>query len=177
MKARIFPLFVGAGLALMLAGSQPLAADKQGAAACFEQMKSLAGEWVGKDPTGMDKSGKEIVLLRYRVTAGGSALEETEFPGTPHEMMTVFHLDGDHLMLTHYCHLGNQPRMRATADSTPTAINFECAGVGNSGSHGEAHMHAAKFRFPSKDKLEAEWTLSEDEKPGFVARFTATRKP
>ena len=35
-------------------------------------------------------------------------------PDTPAETVTTYHLDGDALMLTHYCGLGNQPRLRLT---------------------------------------------------------------
>src|SRR5690348_2757738 len=89
---------------LTLAATATSQAQEKGPAACFERLKSLAGDWMGKGP-----GGQEITMLRFRVTAGGSALEETEFPGTDHEMVTVFHMDGDRLALTHYCHLGNQP--------------------------------------------------------------------
>jgi hypothetical protein len=147
-------------------------AQNQGAKACFEQLKSLSGDWVSQSP-----DGKEITSLRFRVTAGGSAVEEIEFPGTSHEMITLFHLDGDQLVLTHYCHLGNQPHMRATAASTPDLISFECTGSGGSlKSHDEMHMHAARYTFPEKDRIDAVWTLSNKGKPGGLARFAARRK-
>src|SRR5688500_4572531 len=95
-----------------------------GAKACFERIKKLTGDWVEVD----EKTGKETVMLRYRVIAGGSAVEEIIMPGEPHEMVTVYHLDGSSLMLTHYCAVGNQPRMKATAASTPAKIEFKCVG-------------------------------------------------
>ena len=52
------------------------------------------------------------VVSTYRVTAAGSAVMEVLFPGTDHEMVTVYHQDGDDLILTHYCAAGNQPRMK-----------------------------------------------------------------
>lgn len=157
--------------AVLAAGTDVARAQNKGAESCFEQLKTLAGDWVGTGP-----DGKEITVLRFRVSAGGSAVEETEFPGTDHEMITLFHLDGDHLVLTHYCHLGNQPRMQATDASNPALISFECKGGGNLKSHDDAHMHAARYTFPGKDRLEAQWTLSDKGKPGFVAKFSARRK-
>ena len=84
----------------------------------FEQLKSLIGTWEGEMPM----EGKEgdarhqdmppmKVTLEYRLTAGGSAIQETFSPGTPMEMITMYHDRGGRLSLTHYCMLGNQPRM------------------------------------------------------------------
>lgn len=156
--------------ALTLSAGASRAQDK-GAKACFDQLKSLAGDWVGPGP-----DGKETTILRYRLSAGRSVVEETEFPGSEHEMLTLFHLDGDHLVLTHYCHLGNQPHMQATPASTPALISFECTGGGNFKSHDDMHMHAVKFSFPDKDHVETQWTLSDKGKPGFVAKFSGHRK-
>jgi len=76
----------------------------------LEQFKQLAGEWVGKEVEG--KKDKEV-HVKYKVTSGGSAVVETLFPDTDHEMVTVITRDGDDLVLTHYCMLGNQPQMKA----------------------------------------------------------------
>ena len=81
------------------------------APAALERFKALAGEWVAAEDGEMTKKGD--LVARYAVTAGGSAVVETVFPGSPHEMVTVYHADGPDLVLTHYCVEGNQPRMRA----------------------------------------------------------------
>jgi len=40
-------------------------------------------------------------------------------------MISVYHLDGDRLILTHYCEVGNQPRMQATSfDPKSNEIDF-----------------------------------------------------
>ena len=51
--------------------------------------------------------------ISYKVVSGGSALMETIREPNGTEMVTGFHPDGDRLLMTHYCSLGNQPRMRA----------------------------------------------------------------
>jgi hypothetical protein len=68
----------------------------------FEALKKLAGDWVeiGKDDKPTDK-----VVSSVRVTAAGSVVQETLFPDTAHEMVTMYHLDGADLVLTHYCAL------------------------------------------------------------------------
>ena len=65
--------------------------------------------------------------MRRYATAGGSAVQETQFPGTPMEMVSVYHLDGADLVMTHYCVLGNQPRMKADPKSPADKIHFTFA--------------------------------------------------
>ena len=80
-----------------------------------DRLKTLAGEWRGT----MGQRGKgEETTVTYRLIANNSALAETLFPGTPHEMITVYHLDSDKLLLTHYCTAGNQPTLALTKKST-----------------------------------------------------------
>src|SRR5262245_19588365 len=88
--------------------SQTPTAKDSSKASAFEKFKQLAGEWQG---TGDGAHGKDM-RVKYQVTSGGSAVVETVFPGTDHEMVTVIHPDGDDLLLTHYCLLGNQPQMK-----------------------------------------------------------------
>ncbi len=48
----------------------------------------------------------------YRTVSGGTAVEERIFANTPQEMVTMYHGSGnDGLLMTHYCMLGNQPRL------------------------------------------------------------------
>ena len=146
---------------------------KATAAACFARIKSLSGDWYQKD----QKSGKETLALRYRVTSGGNTVEEAEFPGAAHEMLTLYTMDGDKLVLTHYCSLGNQPRMKATESSTPSKIVFECAGGGNMKSESDMHMHHLVLNVQSADHIISEWSLYKDGKSaGHEAKFDVRRK-
>src|SRR5262245_31283078 len=72
----------------------------------LEKMKKLAGTWLMSDKDG--KPTDQIASI-IKVTAGGSAVLETIFPGQPHEMVSVYTVDGSDLIMTHYCVLGNQP--------------------------------------------------------------------
>jgi hypothetical protein len=76
------------------------------AAAGFEKLKALVGEWQGTGPHGK-------VNLSYQLISGGSALMEILDPISEPSMATIYHLDGDKLVMTHYCSIGNQPRMLA----------------------------------------------------------------
>jgi hypothetical protein len=151
------------------AGGQPAAA-----AAPFDWFKKLAGEWVAAEDSEMFKKGD--VVARYTVTAAGSAVVETVFPGSPHEMVTVYHADGPDLVLTHYCMEGNQPRMRA---KNPKGSRFDFAFDGGTGidPKKDRHMNSASLEFVGPDELRTVWTEIEAGKPVFVAKSRLVRKP
>ncbi len=94
----------------------------------LEKMKKLAGTWLAADKDG--KPTDQVASI-IKVTAGGSAVHETLFPGQPQEMVSVYTVDGPDLIMTHYCVLGNQPRMKADPNSSANQIVFQFAGGGN----------------------------------------------
>jgi hypothetical protein len=140
----------------------------------LEKFRQLAGEWVGKATFGGKDMGEARVS--YKVTSGGSTVLETVFAGTDHEMVSAIHRDGDALVLTHYCHLGNQPRMKATGQWTGDKIEFKFADATNLKSDKDMHMRNATFTFLDKDSLKAEWTLYQNGKPGDTAVVELKRK-
>lgn len=144
----------------------------------FEHIKALAGEWSGRAAHGDAEVSR--VDVNYKVTAGGSAVLETIFPDTDHEMITLYHLDGDKLMLTHYCVLGNQPTMVAvpfTAPRTgPLVINFDFVRGTNMGSEKDSHMHSAEIEFLDKDHIETKWAMFKDSKQVSEASFDLVRQ-
>jgi hypothetical protein len=155
MSVRIvFPLMIFVGLLICPARGQDKAPHPKNADnhAGLEQFKQLAGEWVGKE----NKDGKEV-RVGYQVTAGGSAVVETLFPGGEHEMVTVIHPDGDSLLLTHYCMLGNQPQMRASGKQNGNKVNFKFVRATNLKSDKDAHMHEVTYTFVDRDTLRSEW--------------------
>jgi hypothetical protein len=137
----------------------------------LDQFKQLAGDWIGKGP----HEEKEMVV-NYKVTSNGSAVVETIMPGTDHEMVTVIHPDGDDLILTHYCALGNQPKMRAKTKGDDKKVAFEFTGATNMKSDKDMHMHNVTFTFVDKDTLKADWTHYMDGKDGGVVSFELKRK-
>ena len=78
----------------------------------FEKLKTLAGEWEARD--GVSYGGKPI-RISYKVVSQGSGVMETytQVGVDIIEMVTVYHLDGDNLVLTHFCAVNNQVRLRA----------------------------------------------------------------
>jgi hypothetical protein len=123
----------------------------------------------------LDFTGRPLKGFVYRVTSGGSAVVETVFAGSDHEMVTVYHLDGDDLVLTHYCMLGNQPRMKAERGSDPKKSVFKFAGGTNIKPDSDLHMHEAVFEFIDDDHFTSSWTLYRDGKPATVAKIDLRR--
>ncbi|HEV3144631.1 MAG TPA: hypothetical protein VGZ47_12150 [Gemmataceae bacterium] len=117
----------------------------------FEQLKKLAGTWVEAD-----KDGKptDKVMSVIKVTAGGSAVQETLFPGQPMEMLSVYHLDGSDLVMTHYCMLGNQPKMKADPKSPKNQIRWQFAGGTNFDPAKDMHMHEGTVTIIDDDHME-----------------------
>ena len=117
----------------------------------LEKLKKLAGTWVEADKDG--KPTDKVVSV-VKVTAGGSAVQETLFPGQPMEMVSVYHLDKGDLVMTHYCVLGNQPRMKADPESPPNQIKWVFAGGTNLDPAKDTHMHGATVTFVDDDHIE-----------------------
>jgi hypothetical protein len=139
----------------------------------FEALKKLEGTWTGKSSHGEGDNDSAVV---YKVTAAGSAVMETLFPGTEHEMVTMYSMDGNDLVLTHYCALGNQPHMKLVKSDDPKTLAFECNGHGGNMKESDMHMHSAKMTIVDNDHIKSAWTMSVDKKPGETATFDMTRK-
>ena len=125
----------------------------------FGPLASLIGEWQGKDPEGKPMNAS------YQWTGGGTSLVETMTKAQKPVMMTMYHVDKGSLMLTHYCKLGNQPRMRADmpkGDAKTLAFNF--ADITNLANPTDAHMRKVSFTFQDQDHFTQEWMLSKDGK-------------
>ena len=163
-------------LTLVLAfTSLVLAADAPPKKSAFDRLKSLEGTWSGK--AGWDEGGQKgtgDVTVVYKVTAGGNAVQEVLFPGTPHEMVTMYHMDGADLVLTHYCAQGNQPRMKLEESKEPDVLSFRFTG-GTNMKESDGHMHAAKLTIADADHVKGVWTSMKDGKPAGDAIFDLTR--
>jgi hypothetical protein len=145
---------------------------KSPAVQAFEKLKALEGEWIDVDGAFGEK-GK--IAVTYRVTGSGHTVVET-FPfGTPQEMVTVYHLDGAKVALTHYCSGNNQPHMTSTGLLGNT-IAFQFAGGANIDPAATSHMHEAKIEFVSNDEIKAVWQNWNKGKADHAASFRILRK-
>ena len=115
------------------------------------------------------------VVSTYHVTAAGSAVVEVLFPGTDHEMVTVYYQDGDDLLLTHYCAAGNQPRMKCRAGSDPNQLAFEFVDATNMRSMRDRHMHASMLTIVDQRHIQAKWQGYADGQPAEAVTFDLVR--
>ncbi len=148
--------------------TRPAKAD---AVAAFDRLKSLAGDWRGLSTKGWTDQ------IRYRVLAGGSALIEDSFDAHPGEAMaTVFHLDGDRLLLTHYCMAKNQPRLVLTSITDGGAtLDFTFLDATNLRSRDAGHMDRLKMTFVDADHFTARWTWYQDGKEDWMEEIVHER--
>jgi hypothetical protein len=133
----------------------------------FERLTGLVGVWEGEMPMqgkggeGMPEDHANMmqkIRVSYQLTAGGSALLETFAAGTPMEMVSVYHDRGGKLSMTHYCMLGNQPRMELQSSEEGKMMftfsqdnEVECAkGM---------HMHSMAMSMVDKDTIVQRWTM------------------
>lgn len=160
---------------LLATGFSLMAAEKAASPAArqFEMLKQLAGDWVE-----LDQDGKptDKLISSIRVTSAGSAIQETLFPGGDHEMITMYFLDGDDLVLTHYCALGNQPHMRAEPSENSNQIDFKFVSTSNLKSPDEQRMAEASFTVLGPDRFKARWVSSKQGETCCQASFDLTRK-
>jgi hypothetical protein len=128
----------------------------------LEKMKSLAGTWLMTDESGQPT---EQVASVIKVTAAGSAVHETLFPGQPMEMMSVYTADGSSLAMTHYCMLGNQPQLKGTLAEDGKEIKFDFVGGGNLDVKKDKHMHGAVLKLIDADHIQIEGVAWENGEP------------
>jgi hypothetical protein len=134
----------------MLTLSATVVAAETDAHKSFELLKQMEGNWAGQDGKG------QAVKVSFRSTAGGSAIM-SEIQGHGENMITMFHMDGDHLLMTHYCGAGNQPRMKVTS-ADAKSISFEFMDGTNIGP-GDGHMQGATFSLPDENHQLEGWTF------------------
>jgi hypothetical protein len=176
-RAMIF----GTSLALVLGLAGPTAAQaKKGqpksaagapetiiydAASAMAFLTTTSGEWHpgtgGQHEHGGAAApvGNPANIVGVKTKAAGSAVVHTYRAGTPGEMETVFHMDGDQLLLTHYCALQNAPQLKFVKSEKPGELKFVFHGGTNFDPKVDAHLHESTFQIRDKDTIEQRSTV------------------
>jgi hypothetical protein len=132
----------------------------------FTQLKTLAATWQGPvtvDPPQPDMNSDKPVQVSMRVTSRGNALvhemKESGSPDDPAKFdhpVTMFYLDNDRLLLTHYCDAGNRPRMAARKLADGKTLEFDFLDVAGPLQYG--HMQHAVFTIIDDNHHTEDWT-------------------
>ena len=141
------------GLVLLLVPHFTQAADIPDTS--LSPLKFLVGEWKGTDAEG--KAHK----ITFTLSSGGTTLTEILTPPDSPPMTTMYYSDGDQLMLTHYCSLNNQPRMRAAAiKEGDKTITFAFVDATNLTNPTNVHMRQLTLEVKDHDHMTQTWILS-----------------
>lgn len=101
----------------------------------FETIRSWEGRWKVAET--------QALQIVFETTARGTAMIERWETQAGLHSITVYHMDGDALVATHYCPQGNQPRLE-TRSSANGDIRFAFRDVTGL-DKGESHTHDLWF--------------------------------
>jgi len=129
------------------------------ASQAFKQFQSLVGKWKATTAKGA------TARLEYELVSNGTALHEVytdEGDKTDSSMITMYYLDRDSLMATHYCVLNNQPRYRAVIDSANSKqVKFKMVDATNMPDPNGPVMYKFTVKFEDQDHMSSTWVMRE----------------
>lgn len=138
------------GLVLIALGAT--AFSQTDAQKAFQSIKNMPGSWEGKS---LDD---RPLRVDFKITAGGSAvLSEIVVPNE--DMVSLIHMDGSRLLLTHYCAAGNQPRMQASVSPDGKIITFNYVDATNLSAPDAGHMQKMVLTLVDDNHHTEEWTF------------------
>jgi len=143
-------------VALLVLTSSSLLAQSD-AQKALDRFKSMVGTWEGKAPNGQTSE------VTFQLVAGGTAvMAENHMIGD--DMTSMFYVDKDKLLMTHFCPSGNQPRMKAIISPDLKMVTFDFLDATNLPGPEAGHMHRAVYLFTDADHYSEEWTWKKEGK-------------
>lgn len=145
-------------------------ADGEAARRAFARFRALEGTWRSVSTRGWDET------TTYEIIARGSVvMATTTFRDAPdRKMVTMFYLDGDRLVATHYCEARNQPHLVAE-EIDGDRVDFRFAGGGNLDDRDRGHMDRAVFEFLGPDRIRSRWTWYQEGEEQWLEDIETTR--
>jgi hypothetical protein len=134
--------------------SMPLIAQNNSERA-FATYKSLNGRWA------IESNGKTLQIeMRYEVGSKESIVTE-QFG----KELSVIYLDGENLLMTHFCNAGNQPRLRLKEGAQPGVLEFEMFDITNLKDASTPHVQRIVYKVidGSRMTLEIIWKKGQSE--------------
>jgi hypothetical protein len=119
----------------------------------FAAIKNMPGTWEGTSVEGP-------VKVNFKVTGGGSSII-SEIVGKE-DMISMIHMDGpNRLLLTHYCAMGNQPRMEATVSPDGKTFTFNYVDATNLATPDAGHMQRMILTLLDDNHHTEEWVFAD----------------
>lgn len=164
-------------LLLALGGHRAVAAEPPSPArATFARLSELQGSWRGASSKGWTDTSE----LRL-IAAGSVLLETSRFTGDAagqNDMASAFQMDGEELLITHYCEAGNAPRLVASAfEDGGNVVTFTLRDGVNLPSRDRGHMDKLVVRFRDRDHYSTRWTWYQDGKETWLEDIHYERVP
>ena len=120
----------------------------------FAAIKTMPGTWEGKTSDG------RTLQVTFKEVSDGSAVM-SEIPGHGSEtMVSIFNMDGaEKLLLTHYCSVGNQPRMQASVSPDGKTFTFNYVDATNLATPDAGHMQSMVLTLVDDNHHTENWTF------------------
>ena len=161
-------------LPVMLLSLSTVTFAQSNAQKSFDALKPLAGSWEGPvtvDPAQPEMNDGKPIHVSLRLTSRGHALvHEMQEAGTPLDAaqydhpVTMLYVDGDRLLLTHYCDAGNRPRLTGKVSADGKRVEFDFLDLSGGNEYG--HMYHAVFTIIDANHHIEDWTyMAPGDKP------------
>jgi len=141
---------------------------QSGAQKALDRFKSMVGTWSGKSAQGQPAE------VTYRLMAGGTSVMAESMMGDE-ALTSMLYVDGDRLLMTHFCPSNNQPRMKATISPDGKTVSFDFLDATNLASPQAGHMHRAVYVFVDPEHYSEDWTWKREGKDAHF-QFDLQRK-
>ncbi len=156
--------------AVLFAATFSAHAGQTGSSTSLDGLKTLVGDW-----TATDADGKPFTTS-FRLISNNTALEETVNSANDTQMVSIYNADGPRVAMTHFCSMGNQPRLETpSVRPNPNKFVFSFIGATNLASPNDQHMHRMVITIEGPDHFTEVWTIRLNGKDS-VREFHYTRK-
>jgi hypothetical protein len=143
----------------------------------FQYLTTLDGDWQRAAGAADHEHTGATRGVNFHTTAGHSSVMEVLYPGSPTEMINMFHMNNDDLLLTHYCALGNAPIMKFEKSDKPGQIKFVFYGGTNFDPKTDAHVHEGVYQVIDGNTIVSSFISHSDGQPKPVGRAILKRQP
>jgi hypothetical protein len=121
----------------------------------FATFKSFNREWA------IESNGKTLPIeMRYEVGSKESIVTE-QFG----KELSVIYLDGENLLMTHFCNAGNQPRLRLKESGQTGVLEFEMFDITNLKDANTPHVERIVYKIIDAKRMALEifWRKGQSE--------------